>query len=351
VLHGLEALIAVHRDDRATRARNLRDLADIHLTAGEMRYHAQFLAVSRALAAERDHAPDPALTALLALFDPESTLRFPQLTENSALWLPDVVRLALELGRRPVAEAAAEASAVEAARQPLPHTRASAEHCRGLLVADPAAVRSAAEAYREIGHPLYCGQALENAAVLLGGLGDTAGARAAYADAIEIYTALEASWDCLRADARMRPLGIRRGVRGARHRPTSGWEALTATELKIADYVAAGYTNPEIATEMFLSRATVNTHISHIFAKLGAHSRVDIARARAAPRAVVRFTVTRDRGAPLRCAPRARGAQAARLRLAARLAVWRCRGSTWRRAASASSALLPTRSLVRIRPT
>jgi DNA-binding CsgD family transcriptional regulator len=278
VLRGLETLIAVHRDDRTTATRDLGDVADIEITAGEMRYHAQFLLVARALTAERDHTPDQALAALLAAFDPESTLHFPQLTENSALWLPDVVRLALGLGRRDVAEAAADAADAEATRQPLPQTRAGAEHCRGLLAANPDAVRSAAEAYREIGHPLYHGQALENAAFLLACVGDTTGARAAYAGALQIYTALDAAWDCLRADARLRPLGIRRGVRGPRHRPTTGWEALTPTELKIADYVAAGYTNPDIATEMFLSRSTVNTHISHILTKLGAHSRVDIAR-------------------------------------------------------------------------
>jgi hypothetical protein len=38
-----------------------------------------------------------------------------------------------------------------------------------------------------------------------------------------------------------------------------------------------GRSNPDIAAELFLSRNTVQTHVSHILAKLGAQSRVEIA--------------------------------------------------------------------------
>jgi DNA-binding NarL/FixJ family response regulator len=36
--------------------------------------------------------------------------------------------------------------------------------------------------------------------------------------------------------------------------------------------------NPEIARHLFLSRRTVQTHVSHVLAKLNLHSRIDIAR-------------------------------------------------------------------------
>lgn len=291
VLRGLGALIAVHRDDRTTMSEDLRAVQDVQLTAGEMRYHAQFLLVARALAAERDQNPGRALAGLLEVFDPESTLEFPELTENSALWLPDVIRLARAERQGSVAEAAAEACAAEAGRQPLPQTIASLTHCRGLLAADPTVVRSAADAYRDIGYPLYRAQALENAAVLHAERGEAQPARTAYAEAMPIYAGLNAAWDLLRANTRLRPLGIRRGVRGPRHRPTTGWDALTTTELKIAELVAAGNTNPDIATELFVSRATVNTHISHILTKLDAHSRVDIAR-----EVIRRHPITGQRG-------------------------------------------------------
>jgi DNA-binding NarL/FixJ family response regulator len=41
--------------------------------------------------------------------------------------------------------------------------------------------------------------------------------------------------------------------------------------------VAQGRSNPDIAAELFLSRHTVQTHVSHILAKLGARSRTEIA--------------------------------------------------------------------------
>ena len=56
----------------------------------------------------------------------------------------------------------------------------------------------------------------------------------------------------------------------------SGLGALTPTEVKVAGLVAGGESNPDIAAELFLSRNTVQTHVSHILTKLGARSRVEI---------------------------------------------------------------------------
>ena len=102
-------------------------------------------------------------------------------------------------------------------------------------------------------------------------------ARAALNEAVSLYEGLDARWDIRRADSRLRPYGIRRGVRGPRGpRAASGWAALTPTEVKIAALVARGDSTSEIARGMFLSRRTVQTYISHILAKLGAKSRVEI---------------------------------------------------------------------------
>ncbi len=49
--------------------------------------------------------------------------------------------------------------------------------------------------------------------------------------------------------------------------------ALTARELEVLALVAEGRTNDEIAHELFLSRATVKTHLVHVYDKLGAPSR------------------------------------------------------------------------------
>ena len=98
-------------------------------------------------------------------------------------------------------------------------------------------------------------------------------------EALDLYAGFGAVWDIRRAEASLRRYGIRRGVHGPRaKRATQGWDALTPTEHKIALLVAAGLSTPQIAQNLFLTRRTTQTHISHILAKLGLRSRVEIAR-------------------------------------------------------------------------
>jgi DNA-binding CsgD family transcriptional regulator len=62
-----------------------------------------------------------------------------------------------------------------------------------------------------------------------------------------------------------------------RKRSASGWASLTPAELDISRLVAQGMTNREIATRLFISPRTVQTHLTHIYAKLGVSSRVQLA--------------------------------------------------------------------------
>jgi ATP/maltotriose-dependent transcriptional regulator MalT len=59
----------------------------------------------------------------------------------------------------------------------------------------------------------------------------------------------------------------------------TGIATLTARELEIARLIVDRKTNSEIASELFLSTKTVETHIRNMFRKLDANSRVEIARA------------------------------------------------------------------------
>ncbi|MEU6717150.1 AAA family ATPase [Nonomuraea sp. NPDC046802] len=67
-------------------------------------------------------------------------------------------------------------------------------------------------------------------------------------------------------------------VAGRRGAPGRGWEALTASELRVVRLVARGMTNREAAAELFLSPHTVDSHLRHAFAKLGVSSRVELTR-------------------------------------------------------------------------
>ncbi len=66
-----------------------------------------------------------------------------------------------------------------------------------------------------------------------------------------------------------------------RHAPQAddahGADELSARELEVARLVAGGLSNRAIAADLFVSVATVKTHVSHILAKLGLESRVQVA--------------------------------------------------------------------------
>ena len=70
----------------------------------------------------------------------------------------------------------------------------------------------------------------------------------------------------------------RRG-RGPRRRPAFGWPSLTPAERDVADLVARGLTNPEIAARLGVSAGTVKDHVSSALRKLGVRTRAELAAA------------------------------------------------------------------------
>jgi DNA-binding CsgD family transcriptional regulator len=155
--------------------------------------------------------------------------------------------------------------------------KASALVCRGVLDSEPDLLVQAAEQFASGGRLPAEAAAREDAGFVLVSAGRRREARQQFGQALDIYARLGASRDLARGMARMRAAGIRRGIREPHRRATSGWDALTATEVKIAQLAAQGRTNPEIGAQLFISRRTVQTHLSHVFVKLDISSRVELA--------------------------------------------------------------------------
>jgi DNA-binding NarL/FixJ family response regulator len=56
---------------------------------------------------------------------------------------------------------------------------------------------------------------------------------------------------------------------------------LTERELEVLQLVAAGKTNRQVATDLFVSVGTIKTHVNNVYRKLDAHSRTQaVSRAR-----------------------------------------------------------------------
>ena len=202
LVHGVGALIAGHRGE-PEKARAHLDAAarrrwphDLEPDGGD------FLLAAQALLAEQDGRPEAALSALIPVLDQ----RYPPAARHQ--WLPDLARLAWQLGDRPRAYQALRM--LEPDGDVPPAHAAAAAHCRGLVTEDPEPVLAAVEHYRSAGRILKQARASEDAAILLAGADRLDEARSAFRSALTSYTGMGAVWDVRRAEARMRPFGIRR---------------------------------------------------------------------------------------------------------------------------------------------
>ncbi|HEV3475760.1 MAG TPA: LuxR C-terminal-related transcriptional regulator [Actinomycetota bacterium] len=79
------------------------------------------------------------------------------------------------------------------------------------------------------------------------------------------------------AEQALRRLGVRTWRRGAESRGIGALERLSDRERQVARLAAAGASNPEIARSLFLSRKTVERHVSNVLGKLGIRNRTELA--------------------------------------------------------------------------
>ncbi len=273
------AVIALHRGD-LLQAREMAEAAGREVADGGPRFRGHWLPWVDALLSDADGDTTRAVDLLGEAWD--DCARQGLVIEHPVLG-PDLVRLALAVGDRNRAEQVTSAMQGPADDGTTPDRyRGAVLRCRGLVDADPSLLLAAVDAYGRCARPLELALAVEDAAVLLTGQGDTDAARTLTERALDAFERLEAARGVARSEARLRGLGVHRGRRGPRGRPRTGWDSLTTTERTVVDLVAEGLSNPQIGERLFLSRRTVQTHVAHIFAKVSVSSRAQLAAAHAA---------------------------------------------------------------------
>jgi DNA-binding CsgD family transcriptional regulator len=159
----------------------------------------------------------------------------------------------------------------------VPTVRSLALRCQGLFDGEVEPIIEAVTLARQAPLLVEHTGACEDAAWLLAQNGRRNEAAALLGEALERYEQAGADAWAGRVRAKLRSIGIRPGSRGPRHRPTEGWESLTATERAVSLLVAGGLTNGAVARRLYISPHTVNTHLRHVFAKLGVSNRVALA--------------------------------------------------------------------------
>jgi DNA-binding CsgD family transcriptional regulator/tetratricopeptide (TPR) repeat protein len=274
--HALAARLAAERDDWSTVADHLRLGTESAAASGaQQQLYETLLVDARGLEAEHDGGPAAAIPIYLAACRPDAI----SVGSRNVVWLPHLAAIAMDVGDAGALRTALEFSADAASHNQEPRLVACAEHCRALAERDLDAIRRVARRYQDLVFPVEAALAMEDLAVLSAAAGDLGSARAAFGEALAGYEQAGARWFVRRAGERLRPFGIRRPLGGARSdRPQTGWDALTTTELRVAELVAGGAANADIAAALFVSPRTVQTHVSHILAKLNGRSRVEIAR-------------------------------------------------------------------------
>jgi len=273
---GIVALgrLTIHTGD-TRQARRLGDIARVMFDQGTpaVRRHAGWLLAIFAMAKGDAEA---ARRWLRALADPDGRPilpRFPLDIGDEVL----LARIALATQDDALAQLALSTSQRRAELNPGIHSIAgAAAHVRGLLERNLAKLREAVALFERAPRPLELASALEDLGAELSAT-DRDAAIEVLGRSLVLYTEVGATWDARRVRSRLRELGVRRRLVTAEPE-TSGWAALTTSELTVARLVAEGLTNREVAERLFVSPHTVNSHLRHVFSKLGINSRVELAR-------------------------------------------------------------------------
>lgn len=189
-------------------------------------------------------------------------------------WTPDHAELLLERSRSDEAVALLDAWEADASRVGRPWVLAHVTRSRGLVAAAGGDVEGALALLEQalaehdaVGDPFGHARAL----LALGAVSRRARrkrpAREAIEAAVTEFEAIGAATWAARARGELGRIGGR-----------SAEDGLTQAERRVAELVARGHTNQEVAASLFLGERTVASHLTHIYAKLGIRSRTELAR-------------------------------------------------------------------------
>lgn len=270
-LHGVAAIIAIHRGEPGQARLHASRILALPAAEGLGLFYEGTSAMAEAVVAELDGRPVEAGQIVRRMLDGEIGPHHGSTVYGLGARL---VRIALSAGDRGLAE-----RLVDALDAGGPGTRPNALLGRALLDEDLEALSEARDLLLAEGLLLEAGWADEERARLLARSGLGSAAREALHGAGERFRSLSAAGELSRAEAALRSEGVRVGARGPRSRGHAGWESLTPAQLRVAELVARGSTNPEIARTFHVSPRTVQSQVSQILTKLDLSSRSELAAA------------------------------------------------------------------------
>ena len=193
---------------------------------------------------------------------------------NLRWWRAEYVEALLQLGRPDDATRLVDDWETAAERLGRERVLAQAVRCRGLIAAAcgdlPTALdllEEAADRHEAVGDPFGRARALLALGVVRRRARQKRTARAALESALAGFESLGAASWVVVARTELARIGGRTRMEG-----------LSPSELRVAELVAEGRTNREIAAALFLGERTVASHLTHIYAKLGIRSRTELAR-------------------------------------------------------------------------
>ncbi|MFJ3618712.1 helix-turn-helix transcriptional regulator [Streptomyces iakyrus] len=193
-------------------------------------------------------------------------------------WAGPAIRMALNGADEELAGELAAQAAAHAERNPsVPTATGVAAHARGLVENDLTALQRAVEVLDSGPRPLVRAAAAADLGRTFLAAGRTHRAVPALTHARDTLAATGARAAATLVQRDLEKAGVGSRKPAAVQRPVQGWEALTASERKIARLVAQGHTNRSAADLLVISPHTVNTHLTSVFRKLSINSRVQLA--------------------------------------------------------------------------